>query len=555
MNKVLRIAIFIMLHLLIISNIIPILMAESEISAYLEQTYTLEKNGGNLYIFYKLEVSGGPGIDNIIFRLPSDVLNSTRYHYIEVRSTETGTINYSIKYSINYTEIIIYVEDLFTLNGNKTIILIIYIPSYIFQEKTQEYKFYLFKAPWINIPISNSKLRVNLPVNTKPINVPPGLKSTQESPTGAPQDQYSISGEISIIEETEDLYVNNTPITYIVTLENTRPPTPPILLLEGNATLNIKIMPSGKVIYSYFYSLINRGLDTLAGDTKVEVKRLQGEEKLFAYTTLNRSLDTEFGGDRYYVELPYVIQSNNILQFKADHIIIGMVNNTGVLGEKINYQLMISSGVDYFIRTLKVRILDPMDNIIWSNKYYNISRFNKFNISGEIKTNILYEYTNSLYYSIPVFIIGVLGLGLILYNSYKNFVLLKFPIDAKPYLSKVKEYIAIMEELIEIEDKYLNKKIRGREYLSRRSKLNKELRHILAEERKIEKKVYKLGEKNTVINNLLDNVNKLISKWNELKRLEEEFLSKKIRPDEYTEYRKNILIDFKTIITRIKSIT
>jgi seryl-tRNA synthetase len=112
-----------------------------------------------------------------------------------------------------------------------------------------------------------------------------------------------------------------------------------------------------------------------------------------------------------------------------------------------------------------------------------------------------------------------------------------------------------MNRLIELEDKYLSREISSREYLKERGKLVRKLNEVIRENNVIKKRLMKEVGDIEKVKETIDLVNEIEDMWRELRRLEENFLKKKIETKQYIERRKQIILEFKTLIKRVETIT
>ena len=514
----------------------------------IKQTINIEKNGGNLYIMYKIDIVGGKP-NNLEIYLPNTFVSKGKYIYLEAYQTKGSPIPVSLDRNNLSTTISIDTSGLVEEEGKYPLTVIIYIPSFIYQNLSMQYKLKLINYPGTSVPINHTELEVNLPLDTKPDNSPPNTDIVKVSPEGAPQDQYKIEG----VFDSEDIELdeNGLPNVYEITIRPTKTTTPPIILLEGNASLTVKIYSDGSVEYSFLYTLFNFGRDPLAPPTNIEFKDLPSSVETDALTTLNRSLEVTKLGDMVRVALPYVTKSHEYLQVKLKYMVNSGAEVGGLLGDSIKYNISFYLPVEYFIKDMVIRVYDPTSKLIYSNVEHNLTKFSTISLKGVVRNNVLMVLGQNPSVGIPIFIIALFGVTYSLYNFFGFYARGRLPPELSSYLDKVSRFVKTMNQLIELEDKYLSREIRSKEYVSRRNNLLRRLKSELREAEESRNILRRIGEGNAVIENEVKLVDEIIDKWKELRRLENEFRNRKLNPQEYSEERRKLLLDFKSLISKL----
>jgi len=514
----------------------------------IDQKIFIEKNGGNLYLFYQVEIIGdNPG--SVVFNFPVSFIDGSRYFYVEAYYGKKNLIPVSIEYHPNATSINIDVSGLPLVDNKYSFSFILYIPAYVYQESAGSYSFDIVRYPSTNIPINYTKLEIDLPFDTRPDTNPPGTEVIRVSPTGAPQDQYKIEGEFGANDIVYDS--SGLPEVFQVSIRPTRGVAPPILLLKGNATLDIYLMSNGGVEYRLAYRLYNYGRDALAGNVRLEFKKVPGTRLVSALSMLNRELEATEVGDQVRVALPYATKPGEYIEvvlvlFDGDGA--GLM---GVVGDTIGFNASFSFPAEYFLEGLDINVFSPDNKLVYTDELSNVTKFSAVDINLKVGNNILGILGQVPVIGIPILVVGILGISYSIYNLVTYYLMGRLPPDLSVYLGKVSKFIGTMNELIELEDRYLAREIRSKEYVARRNELIRRLRSEIREANESKVVLKRRVGQNPVIERELRLVEEALDKWDELKRLESEFKARKVSPQEYSERRKRLILDFKSIVSKI----
>ncbi len=519
----------------------------------IDQTYIIESDGGNLYIYYNVKILNLTNTPPqfIEFRFPNEFFANDSYIYSKAYTSKNNNLPLKTLEKENYTSFIVSTSNLEVKNKESSFRFIIYVPLHVHQEKRFEYIFRLVEYPATNLPINHTTVSIEIPIYTKPSKVPKGLLLTQIASAGAKPQQYEITGKFTSEEIT---YSNGLPNVYTITLEDLNVPHPQIYLFSGEENISITIYPDGKVYYQYIYTLRNLGKDAISKDDEITLRKIEGTVNVGVESLLNRTLKTEEEGNIIYVKPSYIVLPNNILQFKAVYQVDNGVSNKGLLGENIAYDLPIEPTTNFFISKAVVLVRDPSGKIMNKEVYYNMTRFSKNILHGETRINLFSVARENVYIQITIATIALFGLSITIYRGYALLGYRRLPEEVNIFIKQLKKETVIMDNLIKLEDRYLRREIKGKEYLRRRAELVRSLRKEVRETDKLKNSVKRIAEHNKRISDILKLTQDMKDKWNELRELEEKFLNRKISPEEYTRSRKKLLIEFQAFIRKIESI-
>lgn len=514
----------------------------------IEQKILVEKNGGNLYIVYRVEVVGGKP-NQIVFNFPKAFVDSSKYVYVEAYQFKESPLPTRISYSNLSTSITVDTGGLVEEDGKYPFTLIIYIPNHIYQQSPSQYRLKIVTYPATSIPINYTKFEVDFPLDTKPDTSPPQTNIIKVSPTGAPQDQYKIEGEFY----GEDIQFDESglPTIYELNIRPTKAVAPPILLLKGNASMTVELLSNGFIKYIIKYSLLNLGEDALAGPVNMELRNIPSSVSVTALTSLNRSLQTTVLGEQVRVPVPYITKPGEIIQFRIEYLVKGSSTLGGLLGNELYYNISFNAPSEYFIENLNVSIVDPFGNTVYEDSVHNVTKFYNIEYSGVVGNNVFILLGQEPAIGIPIFAIALIGISYSLYAFISYYAVGRLPPELTTYMKRVSRFIKTMDELITLEDKYLSREIRSKEYVSRRNNLLRRLKNELREADEARNILKKMGSDNPVIERELKLVDDVIAKWEELRKLENEFRARKIEPQEYGERRRQLLMEFKALVAKI----
>ena len=519
----------------------------------IEQTYIIEDKGGNLYAYYNIRISNlnNNPPQTIELKFPKEFTGNNTYMYFSAYTKENNNLPIKLVRKNSYSSFEITTSGLKVVNGEANFKFIMYIPLHVYQEKMFEYMFKIIKYPAANLPINHTTVKIEIPANTKPDNLPEGLSLVQITSAGANLKQYEIRGEFSL---KDIIYSNGLPNVYTITLKDLKIPYPQVFLFSGYEDISITIYPDGKIYYQYIYTLKNMGIDVFTKNNKLTLKKIENTVGVYVDSLLNRSLKYEESGNILYVNLPYAVLSNKTLQFKAVYQVKGNISNKGLIGENIVYNLPIEPTLDFFISKATVTVEDPAGNIIDRNTYYNVTRFSDISLNGKTQINLFSIIRRNNYIGIVIYTIVLFGVSLTIYRGYTILGYKKLPEEMKTFVAQLKKETVIMDNLIKLEDRYLKREIKGKQYLKKRAELIKSLKKEIRETEKLKSGVKKIVKHNRRIDNILELADDMRGKWNELRDLEEKFLNRKISPGEYTENRKTLLIEFQAFIKKIEEL-
>ena len=127
------------------------------------------------------------------------------------------------------------------------------------------------------------------------------------------------------------------------------------------------------------------------------------------------------------------------------------------------------------------------------------------------------------------------------------------PSELSNKIKEVSTLISPIEKLVELENRYLKGEIRTKEYLRRKRELIREIRQKYGILNQCIKEVEKYTEKEVRLREFLFNLRKLRETWSDYRRIEEKFSLKKITLDEYRSEKERIVVDFQTVISKLKA--
>jgi len=552
-NKIILVTILVAM-LIVIVSLNPAIYAQNY-SLEIKETYTIEKDGGNLYMFYDVTIHGvTSGLpDKVEFKYPSDFIGD-RFLYIKAFTDvkEKNLLKTTVARGDMETTVTVYTSGLEVSEGAASFKLIVFMPLAVYQEKPFEYAIDIIKYPATNIPIEKIILKIAPPLNTKPEEVPQGLEVSQISPAGVKPEQYEVKATFT--QENITYTDEGLPEIYKVTLSNRDTPNNVILLLKGTEDISIKIYPDGEVRYTYVYTLKNYGYDALNTKSKLTIKKPKGTYQVDPLSLLDRELESEDAGTIIYVNPPYVVLENMTLQFKMIFYTKTNVTNTGLLGEELNYDILVKPTVDFLIEEARITVYAPDDTVVEETTVYNFTRFMDVRLDNTVKVNMFTSLYENEFIGIAIYFLIAAGGIISVYRAYYLLAYRRLPEEMKRYLKEMKQEIKLMEELINLEDKYLKRETKSKEYLKRRSQIIKALKKEMKKKEHMKSKLSKVAERNPRVREALNLIQDMEDKWKEMRRLEEDFLRRKITPDQYTEERRHLLTEFRAYLKKIEGL-
>ena len=552
-NKIILVTILVAM-LVVVTSLNPAIYAQNY-SLEIKETYTIEKDGGNLYMFYDVTIHGvTAGLpDKVEFRYPNDFIGN-RFLYVKAFTDvkEKNLLKTELVRGDIDTTITVYTSGLEVSEDTASFKLIVFMPLAVYQEKPFEYVIDIVKYPATNIPIEKVTLKIAPPLNTKPEEVPAGLEVSQISPSGVKPEQYEVKATFT--QENITYTDQGLPEVYKVTLSNRDTPNNVILLLKGTEDISIKIYPDGEVRYTYVYTLKNYGYDALTTKSQITIKKPKGTYEVDPLSLLDRELESEDAGTIIYVNPPYVVLENMTLQFKMIFYTKTNVTNTGLLGEELKYDILIQPTVDFLIEEARITVYAPDDTIVEKTTVYNFTRFIDVNLDNTVKVNMFTSLYENEFIGIAIYFLIAAGGIISVYRAYYLLAYRRLPEEMKRYLREMKQEIKLMEELIDLEDKYLKRETKSKEYLKRRSQIIKALKKEMKKKEHMKKELSKVAERNPRVREALNLIQDMEDKWEEMRRLEEDFLRRKITPDQYTEERRHLLTEFRAYLKKIEGL-
>jgi len=263
-------------------------------------------------------------------------------------------------------------------------------------------------------------------------------------------------------------------------------------------------------------TITNRDLVVWPSNTEIFLNKTY--EIVDAKTQLGRPLEYEFTGRVYKIMTPYHIKPNETLSMTISFTINESIEVIPGLTPTIRYNISLPSPTTIPADVFRVVIPDTgyEETIEYYTDYEEDLR-----LEGEITislTDIIEDY----------------GLTYIL-SSIIIILLQDLPEEVRTFLDQYIEEAKMMRKILELEREYSEGKIRDREFLRRRSQLNKEIREVRRRLSSLRNKVKKLAAEN----------------GKKLNNLEESRRKKLIDQETYRKDREELITRFEILLNKL----
>jgi len=528
---------------MIFSITIP-LHAQKENSYKVSIINIIEEQGGSLKTLVKIIPS--QKTTGLVAYLPKDFLGENS---IIIGILDNNRFTPDIKLANETIEIKF---DNLDIDAEKQFTIEIYNPNIVNQTDKGIYICKFLSSIILDHPISSLTTQVKMPPNTKVVKPPSGYSQIQVTPPGVKPELHRLEKTYSM-EELEELRI---PTLEIINMTSTRGRYASIKLLNMNLTIVYTIEPDSTIHSRIVIKTINTGKTTWSGNDYLKLFKGEGGYNLVdlkAHTELNRELKINSTKQDYRIQLPYDVKPGDKAVIILEYNIIGAANRSGLLGEEISYKIEFSNLTENVINLLNITVLKPDGGKTYTNMLHNYSQFSEpIIVKGEttVQPFELVIYSGAGYIIVALILAGISFTG---YQLYIKSGLRELPEEARKYFDKFKGLTVEMNKLIDLEDKKISGKIREREYLKKRADINKRIGQIKKEIDTSRKMIEDMASENSYVKEVLDEIKEIEKYWSELKRIEEGFRRKRIKPDEYREKRRETITLFKTHLTRLES--
>ncbi len=531
-----RASLFIILAILITILIIPPAASQGDVRQSIEAS--VESGGGNLYIKITLAGDGLKSVDTITANLPEDYIGENDYLKVYTR-TDDERAEVEFTYSNGVLEV-----DTAQLGEN--LIIEIYKPEAVKPDTKGRYTVEVLTYLETNLETNQQdfEFRPGLDVKGVDEELPPGFSQVRSSPEGVTPEQYQIS---RILTETELLLMDETEIETFP-LQQVSEERVSLLIADTAVEITLDADPRGFLRGVMNLSITNRDLIVWPSNTEIFLNKTY--DIVEVKTQLGRPLDYEFTGRVYKVLTPYHIKPNETLTMEISFTINESIEVIPGLTPTIKYNISLPNPTTIPADIFRVAI--PDTGYEESVEYYTDYE-EDIKVVGEITislTDIIEDY--GLTYILSSIII--IGIAAATYTRIRKILLQDLPEDVRRFIDQYLEEANLMKKILELEKEYSEGRLKDREFLRRRSQLNKEIRDVRRRLSSLRNRVKKLAAENDEIARVIRDVEELEETWKKLNDLEESRRKKLIDQETYRRDREELITRFEILLNKLTKI-
>jgi|GEM_PF-5242113 len=527
--------------IIIIISVVGYTIIYAQPSFNVRITNIIEEHGGNLKTVILLYPSEEASLNKLIVHLPTPFLEKGYFIHSYIGK---NTISHDIKTSDNET---LLVFSNVTLSPDKKLKIVIYQPKFIEEGVEGDYKGKFLAGVILNYPISYMKMSIKLPPDTRAMNTPHGYSQYQITPG-------TVRPQLFVVERTfntEEISSLVKPIYINLNMTSTKGKYASIKLLNANGTLTIKVNPDSSLIANLTLELVNTGKKPWSQRDYIPIYKIENIADVHAYTCLRRELKVNETQHDYRIQMPYEVEENGKILLSILFKINNSTTVSGLFRNVINYRIIVGNLTPIPMDILHVMVIKYDGETLYNKLFYNITEFHE-NIVIEGSTEATVRELLS-YFGVE-YLILLLVLGGVVYTGYQLYIkttLKGIPPELRKHFKLYQNYIKHLANYLELEDLKKERKISDRDYFRRRVELAKEVNRIFKEIERTRGTIEKASRRHKNIREILQDMEEVISNWKDLQELEEKFRRRRVKIDEYSTQKHELIMNLRMHITRL----
>jgi len=543
MIKNLRIITSIVIILIIVIPLIEIANVYSQ-QQFLEEEINIRMDtyGGNVRTSVNIMGEALTNMNVLKAYIPISFYNETTDTII-VRGVNQNDGAFPLEFTLSNTGEN-YVLEIELKNGVDTVIIDIYQPEEISPIGQGRYSVKILSYLKLNQEVRTTDVQIRPPLDISAIaeELPFGYSQVQVSPEGVTPSQYEISRTLS---ETDIRILNRTLIDEIPLTQAASGRTSLIL---ADSWVNMTLYPNfdGKLYGEMNLTVKNKDLITWPKDTEIQLNDFYRVTNI--QTELGLPIEYEYVGRVYKLKLPYDVRAGDKVIFNIKFLIEENVSLTSDFIPMLNIDVKLppptSIPIDRFI------VIQSWNNKMIEVDYY-MDQSEKIEISGKLNLDIQ-SLLNQTGISYILFIIFVLTVGLVAYKGLSKVLQEELPEEVKEYLEVFVKEMELMGQVIDLERRHLEGKIRDKWYIKEKSKIQRKIKELRRSSIKSRDTLIKLAEENATLKELLEDIKEVERTYEELNKLEDSRRRRAITLERYKEMRKELITKFEMYSTRVK---
>jgi hypothetical protein len=519
------------------------LKAQPQVS--LREVAHIDKFGGNLMVQLNITISGITGVGDIPSQLrliyPYGVGSRISYFRAGWMDNE---LNVDMLPDEDLYIITINLDKVSEVSdGNVTIETKLFIPFLV--EATDPYKFSInFPAyPMMDLGLNYAYIEIDLPMGVDAVTYPVGFSKERIGPAGI--DQYALKrtyyrDEIEALNESPTISIDIEARDGIG-----------IYLFTSTISREVHLQPDGSYEVNDLIVFTSHLKHIIERTKSLRLSKTPSISDLRFFSSVGVPLQSNVRD--YYAEimLPFDLRSNSSLSIMARYRVTEEeINTTSIFPLGFHLYMKDFLSMNYLVEKMDMKVYAPSGELVYQDELYDVTPYTDVNIEVEFTASIV---------SVLSGVVGILyipliaGIGISIYRLLLSPFVFRRTRELIEFSSAFNEEIRIIRELIDLEDEYLDRKMKSKTYLDRRSKLIKRLRDVQIKVTNLEQKLKHMSQEKD-IRVFTDIRGRLEEEWNQLKKLEKRFMDRKISPSDYVEERRQRLISFKATIRRAEAI-
>lgn len=502
----------------------------------------MDTYGGNVKTLVKIRGDALTNMDILKAYIPKSFYNETT-DFIQVegvdQNDETVPLDFTLSDIDDNYLLQVRLED-----GVKTVVVNIYQPEEIIPVEPRRYLVRILSYLKLNADVRMSDVVIRPPLDVSGVaeELPIGYSQAQVSPEGVTPAQFEIS---RVLSEADIRILNKTLIEEIPLRQATSTKTSLIL---ADAWVNMTLYPSfeGKLHGEMNIKLENKDLITWPRDTEIQLRE---EYKVIeAKTELGLPVDIGFTGRLYKLKIPYDVRPGDKITFSITFSFEENVTLTSDIIPHLDINIKIPPPTDI-----------PIDRFVivksWDNERIDVGYFTARSDRVEIRDRIpldIPSILNQTGLSYILFTLFSLTIGLIGYRGITKLLEEEIPEDVKKYLDSFVKEIELMGQVINLERRHLEGKVRDKDYIKEKSRIQKKIKELRRSSSKYRETLVRLAKESKALNELLEDIKEVEKAYDELNKLEDSRRRRAITLEQYKEMRKEMITKFEIYSTKVK---
>jgi len=515
--------------LLFLTTPIIDLKAQKQVGIQLSERYILYKYGGNLVC--QIEIKVTDRVDILEIRYP----NYIPQKIVGLRAVYNGIL-IPVEIKKTDTDTIITLRDLRDIVEPGEAIEISYIvPLAVKTIDGRIYNVTIPYAPILNYNLTRLNITIDLPLGVEPTTTPKDMiKKMMKIEKGEQQFQLyaKLAGEKARSKQ-----------GVLINLRLRSKEEGAIQIMIVNIIRNVHVNPDLTYSVEDIIKLKNLCGTTLEKGTTIVFNKTDSISEIEAYSSVKQPLKLNIEKQAVEVRIPYTLKQNETLTV----ILKYNVNpDREIQGSILSMRAMIPVKdfiyMTYYMENVMINIISPMNQTpIVRVLTDQIGRINE-DVAVVIVETTPYVITRHI---APIlYIIVIIGVVMTIVKAPKVKQLLNE--DVKAFVGMIREEVQILEKVIELEERYGERRIRMKEYIQQTKQLNQKLKSI---QQKVEKKEEAVRKK---VSGIVEIRRKMMETLNQLRKLQLQLQQRKITPKEYTERKQQIVRQLKVYIVKLK---